>query len=190
MSQLTGTNEPTDHRPPTAAVLGGVVLAARPQVLILAPAYLVLLAGNAGYAWRRDERALLNDLASVLQSCLMIFVTALVADVPIRSVAPVFLAVLLYFTGTVPHVKAMIRERGNPAYRRASVAYHVVSLAVAAWLVAATRLGVPVVAVFVLLFVRAVVLPRLLPKHRISPKQVGIVEIVASGLLLAAVVAA
>jgi hypothetical protein len=70
------------------------------------------------------------------------------------------------------------------------VAYHVVALAVAAWLATATRFGIPVAPVFTLLLVRAVVLPRLPARRRITPKHVGVVEIVASGLLLAAVVTA
>ncbi|HEX6873245.1 MAG TPA: YwiC-like family protein, partial [Micromonosporaceae bacterium] len=42
-----------------------VVVWARPVVLWFAPVYAVLLAVNAWYAWRRRERALVNDAASV-----------------------------------------------------------------------------------------------------------------------------
>ncbi|MCZ4087307.1 hypothetical protein [Streptomyces antarcticus] len=50
-----------------------------------------------------------------------------------ESAAPA-LACLLYFAGTVPYVKTMIRERNSRAYRRGSAAYHAVALAVAACL--------------------------------------------------------
>src|SRR5690606_29339101 len=149
----------------------------RPHLLWYAPAYALLIAVNAGYAFRRRERALVNDLASVAQSCLMVLVCATVAEVPLHRVAPAFLAVTAYFVGTVLYVKTMIRERDSAAYYRASVAYHLVILAVAAWLRA------PVAILFTGLLARAC----LLPKRRLTPKQIGILEIVASALLLVAV---
>jgi hypothetical protein len=165
---------------PVTAALGLLVVAARPPVLVYAPAYALLLAVNAHHARRRRERALLNDLASVVQSCLMVFVAATVAGVGIGRAGPAFVAVLLYFTGTVLYVKTMIRERGSTSYYRASVAYHVVALGVAA------VLTVPIAAVFGLLLARAAVLPR----FRLAPKHVGIAEIVASTLVLVTAVAA
>lgn len=144
-----------------------------------APAYALLLALNTAYAWRRRERALVNDLSSVVQSCLMVFVAATVADAGIGQVVPVFTATLLYFTGTVLYVKTMIRERGNASYRRASVVYHVLALGAVAFI------SILIAAVFVLLLVRAAVLPR----YRLTPKHVGIVEIVASMLVLSTAVA-
>jgi hypothetical protein len=161
------------------APLAMLVVAARPQVLAYAPAYALLLAVNAGYAWRRRDRALLNDLASVLQSCMIVLVVAAVAATPARQVAHVFAAMLLYFAGTVLYVKTMIRERGSAAYHRASVGYHLMALALAAWLSPALA------AVFALLLARAWALPR----RPLTPKQVGVIETVACLLLLAAVAA-
>ncbi len=155
-------------------LLGGLVVALRPQLLWYAPVYAVLFAVNVGYAVRRDERALVNDLASVVQSCVMVFVCATVAGVAAGEVTAVFLAVTAYFVGTVLYVKTMIRERGSVGYYRASVGYH---LAIA---VAAASFQVPVALLFVLLLARAVVLPR----RSMTPKQVGLGEIAASALLL------
>jgi hypothetical protein len=158
-------------------LLGGLVVALRPQLLWYAPAYATLLAVNIGYAARRDERALVNDLASVAQSCLMIFVCATVARVSPATMTAAFLAVTAYFVGTVLYVKTMIRERGSVGFYRASVAYHLAITVVAAWFHA------PVAVLFVLLLVRAAVLPR----RSMTPKQVGLGEIAASVLLLLAV---
>jgi hypothetical protein len=152
------------------------VLIARPQVLVLAPGYALLIAVNAYYAWRRRERALLNDLASVLQSCLMVFVLGAVAGVPAGRVAAPFVVILLYLTGTVLYVKTMIRERGSRPYHRASIAFHALALAVVA------PLGPVPAGVFALLLARA----WLLPHRPLSPKQVGLLEIVASVLTLGA----
>jgi hypothetical protein len=160
---------------PVAAALGLLVVALRPALLAYAPAYALLLALNVVYARRRDERALLNDLVSVVQSCLMVFVAATTAGAGPGRVAPAFFVVLLYFTGTVLYVKTMIRERGQASYYWTSVVYHALALG------AAAVLGVPAAAVFVLLLLRAAVLPR----YRLTPKHVGLIEIAASALVLA-----
>jgi YwiC-like protein len=162
-----------------AVPLTAVTVAARPEVARYAPAYALLLAVNAGYAWLRRERALLNDLASVLQSCLIVFVVAAVAGVGAGRLLGVFAAVLAYFVGTVLYVKTMIRERDSAAYRRASIAYHAVALA------AAVPLGPLVAGVFALLLARAWALPG----RRLAPKRVGVIEIANCVLLLAAVAA-
>ncbi|MBX6748072.1 MAG: YwiC-like family protein [Micromonosporaceae bacterium] len=158
-------------------LLGGLVVALRPPVLWYAPAYAGLLAVNAAYALRRRERALANDLASVAQSCLMVLVCATVAGAPLDRVLPAFLAATAYFVGTVLYVKTMIRERGHAGYYRASVGYHLAILALAAWFRA------PVAILFAGLLARAAIFPR----RRLTPKQVGIIEIVASVLLLVAI---
>lgn len=168
------------------APLAALVVVARPEVLWYAPPYAVLLGVNAWYAWRRQERALLNDIASVAQSCLMVFVTATVAGVGPGEVLVAFLAVFGYFTGTVFYVKTMIRERGSLAYRRASMAYHAVALGVMTWAAASGWSGVPLIVVFSWLLVRA----WLLPGRPLSPKQVGVIEIVNSVLVLVSVIVA
>lgn len=164
---------------PITAALGLIVLTVRPQLLAYAPAYALLLALNVFYARRRRERALLNDLTSVVQSCLMVFVAVTVAGAGISHVTPAFTAVLLYFTGTVLYVKTMIRERGNASYYWASVTYHVLALGVAAFI------SIPIAAVVALLLIRSAALPR----YRLTPKHVGIIEIVASTLVLITAVA-
>jgi hypothetical protein len=159
---------------PITVALAVPVVVTRPAVLWFAPAYAVLLAVNAWFAWRRRERALLNDLASVVQGCLMVPVVAVVAEVTPRWQP--FAVVLLYFTGTVLFVKTMIRERGSVAYRRASIGYHLAALA------AATLIGAFAAVVSGALLARA----WLLPGRPMTPKQVGLVEIGASVLVLAA----
>jgi hypothetical protein len=159
-------------------LLSALVLIDAPQVLWYAPAYGLLLAVNAAFAARRNERALVNGLASVVQSCLMVFVCATVAGAPASSVAAAFAALTAYFAGTVVHVKAMIRERGNPRFHWASITYHLVAFA------GSVLLGPAVATVFALLAVRASVLPG----RSLRPAVIGLVELVASVALLLALV--
>jgi hypothetical protein len=160
-----------------AVALTAVVVAARPAALWYAPAFAALWGLNAWYARRRRERALLNDLASVVQSCLIVFVVAAIAGTDPVTVAGAFAACLAYFTGTALFVKTMIRERHHRAYRWRSVGYHAAVLPLAAWL--APALG----ALFAWLLVRA----WWLPTRALAPKHVGMVEIANSLLLLAAI---
>lgn len=88
-----------------------------------------------------------------------------------------FALCLPYFLGTVFYVKTMIRERGNPAYRRWSAGYHVLAFAAVAWL------GPWPAALFAWLLVRAV----LLPGRALTPKRVGLIELANCAVLLACV---
>jgi hypothetical protein len=72
----------------------------------------------------------------------------------------------------------MIRERDNAAYYCASIAYHLAILVAA--LVGAAWWRFPVAVLFALLLARACVFPR----RSMTPKQVGLVEIAASVLLV------
>jgi hypothetical protein len=162
-----------------AVPLAALVVAARPAVLWYAPVYGVLFALNAWYAYRRRERALLNDLASVVQSCVMVLVVATVAGVPPVAVLDVFVLCLAYFAGTVFFVKTMIRERGNVTYRRLSIGYHAVAVVAVAWV------SLWSVALFGWLLARAIVLPG----RGWSPKRVGLVEMANCVALLGCVVA-
>jgi YwiC-like protein len=161
--------------------LAAVTVAARPMLLLYAPAYAALVAVNAAYALRRRERALLNDLASVTQSCLIVFVVATVAGVPPRAVVGPFILCLAYFAGTVLYVKTMIRERGDPRYRRWSIGYHAAALPVA---VVVTPWAGPL---FAWLLVRSAVFPRMAGGRGMSPKRVGLVEFANSVVLLAVI---
>jgi hypothetical protein len=185
--QAVKSRRPRRYRPQIilyavlAVPLATVVVAARPAVLWYAPAFAALWAVNAWYAWRRRERALVNDLASVLQSCLIVFVVATIAGTDPLEVAWVAGACLLYFAGTALFVKTMIRERGSVAYRRWSVAYHAVALAVT--LAAVPWLGLALPALFAWLLARA----WLLAGRALAPKHVGMIEIANSALLLLAI---
>jgi hypothetical protein len=181
--QAVKSRRPARYRPQltlyaaVAAPLTVLVVAARPAVLWYAPAYAVLFAANAWYAGRRRERALANDLAAVLQSCLIVPVVATVAGKPPTAVLPAFVLCLAYFAGTVLYVKTMIRERGNAVYRWWSAGYHLVAAGAAAWVSPWAGL------LFGWLLARAVVLP----SRGWSPKRVGLVEMANCVLLLVCV---
>ena len=166
-----------------AVPLVGVVVWARPSVLWYAPAFAALWAVNAWYARRRQERALLNDLSSVVQSCLMVFVVATVAEAPLADAGGAFAVCLAYFAGTTLYVKTMIRERNNATYRWWSIGYHALAFAAVTVLAVAGRLGLVWVGVFGWFLARAWVFPG----RGLAPKQVGLIEIANCMLLLAAI---
>jgi hypothetical protein len=170
-----------------ALPMAAVTVVARPAVLWYGPAFAGLFAVNLAYAWRRNDRAVLNDVASVVQSCLMVFVVATVGGAsacraPLSScvglgrAAPAAGLCLAYFLGTVLYVKTMIRERSNPAYRRWSVGYHAAALGGAAVVSPWTAV------LFGWLFARAT----LFPGRTLRPARIGVVEIANCVALVAA----
>ncbi len=186
-----------------AAVLGLLVLSVRPGLVWLAPMFALPLGVGLYAAAHRRERDLLAGLTTVVASALMT-VVAYVAGGPgspsgwlvgpsavwaelHRWATPderypwlLALGQFLYFGGTVCYVKSVIRQRGVPRYLRVSVGWHAVALAiVAGWAAAGWAHGpaaVGLVAVFGVLLVRA----WLVPRHHLTPKQIGIAEIVVT----------
>lgn len=181
------------YRPPVlaygaaAAVVGGALLVVEPQLLRWAVVYAPLLVTSLWFSARRAERALLNDLLTIAAAGLMA-VVAYGLGVPDDAWLPgagsgaawlLAAAVFAYLAGAALYVKTMIRERGNRAMYRTSVAYHaVVAPLFLLWLPA-------VGAFFAVLAVRAALVPRRWPKAR--PMAIGLGELAASvalGVLL------
>lgn len=173
-----------------SVVLGLVVIAVEPDVLLWAVVFLPLLAVSLWCSWRRLDRSLLNDGVTVLAACLMTVVAAgfgeRVGQPETPSLAglawlpgadqgrPWVLTGLLlaYFAGTVLYVKAMIRDRGDVGRYRLSVAYHVAVCVPAA--IVSPWLG----ALFAVFALRAAVVPKCWPG--LGAATIGIGEIVAS----------
>lgn len=133
------------------------------------------VAVNTYYAWRGRERALANGLVAVVPACGMLLVAARLGGLGPGAAWPAALACLLYFAGTVPYVKTMIRERNSRAHRAGSVASHAAALAVAGCL--SPWLALP----FAAYLARAAALPG----RGLRPPLVGAVELAcASGLLI------
>ncbi|MFE2287547.1 YwiC-like family protein [Streptomyces sp. NPDC059443] len=120
-----------------ALVLGGACAAAgiplavaHPWLLLAGAAAAPFVAVTTWYARRNRERALVNGLAAVVPACGMLLVAARMGGSGWLW-APAA-ACLLYFAGTVPYVKTMIRKRNSRTHYRGSVAYHAAALALAA----------------------------------------------------------
>lgn len=173
------------YRPPVlaygsaTAVLGIIVIAVDPPLLGWAPILVPLLALSLWFSWRRQERTLVNDGVIVAAASLMTVIASGVGEgsADPRSWALAgFLA--LYFGGTVLYVKSMIRDRGDAGRYRLSVGYHLVAC------VPAFAAGLVLGAVFVVLALRAALVPRWWPAA--TPAAIGIGEIVASAAIAAA----
>jgi hypothetical protein len=161
-----------------AIPLGIAVLVMRPDLVVWAPLFAPLLLAGLWFAARRQDRSLPSGLATILAACLMTVVAFDAGDGTDWGRAWTLTAVLAaYFVGTLFYVKTMIRERDSRAYYRLSVGYHVLVTVAMVWV------SWWLVGLFALLAARAAVLPG----RALTPKQVGIGEILAN---LAVVVAA
>jgi hypothetical protein len=157
------------------AVSGAIVAWQQPWVLVAVWLFVPFKSVAAWYALRGDERSWVAGVASATAASLMAPLAYGVADGGQVSVAALLFAVCwLAFCGTVLHVKSTIRERDDPRYRTASVAFHAVAALVAGaldpWLL------VP----FGFLLARAAAVPQ----QGWRPARIGAVEIVGSVLVL------
>ena len=135
------------HYAAPIAVYGPLSLAGMAAALLLQPQltwWAIAFAPLVGIAvWetlRGRPRSFASGASTTVASALLVPVLYAAARglTPAQLPAHVYLACLflaLYFTGTIPVVKSMIRERNNPGYVRFSVGFHVAALVVflAAW---------------------------------------------------------
>ena len=187
-----------DYLPPVG-VYGALCAAALVGVLLLRPAtaawalpYLPLVAVAVWETLKRRPRSMASGASTTVASALLLPVLADVGGWPLTWTGPVAMSCVflaLYFTGTIPFVKTMIRERGNKGFFVGSVAYHVaaVLLLVALALAAPGQppVGLPMAAVLALALGRAVWFPVSARRGRgWTARQIGMAEIPL--LLLAA----
>jgi len=181
------------YRPPVlayaaaTAAVGGPLLLVEPHLVRWGVVYAPLLVTSLVFSARRAERALANDVVTIVAASLMAVVAHGLAHDDgawLRGTATptawvLTAAVCAYLVGTAFYVKTMIRERGNAAMYRWSVAYHV---AVAAAFAVVPPVVVPAVAAFLaVMAVRAAVVPKRWPGLRPAP--IGAAEVVASVVL-------
>lgn len=119
---------------PIAGAGIAVALALQPQLLWWAIPFTPLVGIAVWETLRGRGRSVLSGVSTVVASALLLPAMTAVGggggapwQVPIIIwVCMVFLA--LYFSGTIPFVKTMIRERYNPLYLKISISYHLVAL--------------------------------------------------------------
>lgn len=167
-----------------AASWGVLTVVMAPGLVRWAPLFVPPLAVGLWSSWTRDDRSLLSGVSTSAGSCLMTVVAYDAGGGSDWRLAWVLTGILAaYFIGTVLYVKTMIRERDEPAYQWLSMLFH------AAMTVAMTRVSPWLVLVFAVLTVRAAITPA----FRVTPKRVGVGEVVATlavGLTALAVAAA
>lgn len=182
------------------AALGGVgVLLTAPRLADWIIAFIPLLTIGLVAAARRNERSLSSGLATTAAASLMLPVaygnsmlelfSLLVDEIATGNRgATVFaalatVAVFAYFAGTIFVVKTMIRKRGQSEWVWASVGYHAAWTAVFAALALAGWTSWLFAIFFAATTVRAWVLPAIGKSRKVTPLQLGIVEIVFTVVL-------
>ena len=179
---------------PVALLTGTPVLVLTPWLVWVLFAYGGLWLVNLSFARRRRERSLLNDLVLVAECTLMVPVTLGIAagdrdwSPPVRTfdAGTVLLVVMcaVALTGSVLHVKSLIRERNDPRFADVSSLFSAAGAVLVAVVAEATGGSAWAVLPFVVLAVRT----WLARGRRWRPASIGMVEL--AGLALVVVGAA
>lgn len=168
------------------AIVGSVILIANRPWIVLSGAIVILMWGLSTYlSWAGHERGISNDILLIaLASAAPILMYQVAndkksfADVP-HAIWVASLLSLLYFFGSVLHVKALIREAKNPLWHWGSVLFHVLVVAGLLLSSQSSWLVLP----FVLGLARTSVM-----KPGLRPGRIGMIEgLVALALVLSVV---
>lgn len=156
-----------------------ILIAARPWIVVPGIVVAAIWSVSLWLTWIGRERGITNDLLlTVLASIAAPFMWAVANDRPSLGGIPDALwltavVCLLFFVGSVFHIKSLIREADDRRWHWASVVFHVVALVIAVAI--SWWLAIP----FVAALTRANMI-----KPRLKPGQLGAVESVVSVLLV------
>lgn len=176
-----------------------IVLLVRPQTMWWALPYLPLIGVALAETLRGRSRSMLSGVSTTVASALLVPVLADVGGADLDwSSAPViaFNFLAIYFSGTIPFVKTMIRERGDREFLRLSVAIHVGSIVLMGFVLWAAQVSaLPAAAmlmVLIIALVRAVWFPFSVVHggKKWTAKQIGMAEVFVLLLAAAAVLVA
>ena len=159
-----------------------IVLNSRPSMIYFGIIMIPFFFVNAYFSGKNQDRALLNDFSAIITFSIAGLASSYLPEGRINSDAIlIFSASILFFIGSTFFVKSMIREKKNQTFKWVSWSYHMaVPLA---WVM----LGEWIVAIaFLPSLIRAVIFYG----KPLSPKQIGIYEIVNSVLFTMAVIGA
>ncbi|NMD70815.1 YwiC-like family protein [Bacillus sp. DNRA2] len=165
-----------------AVLLLFIVLITRPSIiyfgLIMIPFFFI----NAYFSSKNNDRAFLNDVSAILTFSIAGLASSYFYNGSINeNTILIFIASILFFTGSTFYVKTMIREKKNQQFKWVSWGYHVIVPMI--WAV----LGEWVVAIaFIPSLARAIYMYG----KPYSAKQVGIYEIVNAAIFFLLIVAA
>jgi len=168
------------------AVVGSAILITHRPWIVFSGAVIILMWGLSTYlSWAGHERGISNDILLIaLASAAPVLMYQVANDEKSFSDVPhaiwiASLLSLLYFFGSVLHVKALIREAKNPLWHWGSVLFHALVVAglasssQPAWLVLPFALGL----------IRTTVM-----KPGLRPGRIGIIEGVVALVLVISVV--
>ena len=168
------------------ALVGSVILIANRPWIVLSGTVIILIWGLSTYlSWAGHERGIYNDVLLIaLASAAPVLMYQVandkksLGDVP-HAIWIASLLSLLYFFGSVLHVKALIREAKNPIWHWGSVLFHALVVAGLLSFSQPSWLALP----FVLGLVRTTVM-----KPGLRPGRIGMIEgFVALALVLSVV---
>lgn len=177
----------------TAIFCLALVLSA-PYMAWWAPVFAPLVVVSFFQAWQKKERELVSRLVAIAAAALILAVASNLGtgvawfdDGAVTTKAWLFTLYLgLYFAGTVPVVKTLIRERGSQRWFIGSLVFHAVATVVMAVLAVAGWQSWWQVIVWALAIVRAWYLPVAANRggKRWTPAQIGGIECVFTALMV------
>lgn len=146
----------------------------RPSLIFFGLAMVPFFLVNAYYSWKKNDRAFMNDLSAVIVFAIACLASSYLTAAEISWEAIImFVASILFFIGCTFFVKTMVREKKNIVYKRMSWGYHIVVPVI--WLLAGKWIAA-------IAFLPSLFRAFYYYGKPLSPKQVGILEIINTSL--------
>lgn len=171
------------------ATLGAIgLLILDPGLWVWAPGLAILFGLSVEEMYAGRDHSFLARASAILASQLLTPIAFSLGSHPAdwQRVWIATAILTVYFVGTIPYVKTLIRERENPLWIRVSFTYHVVMVVAAIVLAGTGYLSWWIAGLFTVLVIRAVGFPLLSRHlgHPLRPAVIGFTEFAVSLLVV------
>ncbi|MFJ7729376.1 YwiC-like family protein [Neobacillus sp. NPDC097160] len=136
---------------------------------------------NAYYTSKNQDRAFMNDMSAIFAFSIAGLASSYLGQgvVTFEAIIFTFLTSVLFFLGCTFYVKSMIREKKNTKFKWISWSYHL--LLVVGWFVCGYWIAA-------LAFIPSLLRAIIFYGKKLSPKQIGIYEIINSAIFFIIIV--
>ncbi|MFK9094654.1 YwiC-like family protein [Bacillus salipaludis] len=152
-----------------------IPLLERPSIVFFGLLMIPFFTINAYYTSKNQDRAFMNDMSAIFAFSIAGLASSYLGQgvVTFEAIIFTFLISVLFFLGCTFYVKSMIREKKNTKFKWISWSYHL--LLVVGWFVSGYWIAA-------LAFIPSLLRAIIFYGKKLSPKQIGIYEIINSAI--------
>lgn len=148
-----------------------------PEIIFIGLFIIPFFVINVIFAKLKKERLFINDLSAIIALSFLVLISYYIGNNVIDAKALIIMGInIIFFTGSVFHVKSLVREKGNRVFLMQSNVFHIGTV------VGFLLIAMPIVSL--IFFINTLKNWLMLKCQNYKPIQIGLIEIASSILFV------